>query len=327
MTMKSALSASRLRAVSLSVSPFLNDEASAEKFTMSAVSRCAASSKLMRVRVDGSMNKLTTVLPRNAGTFLIARPPPPLNALAVSSTVTISSPWSDSMSSRCLRFQLILFCQHDLVRQVWNVQPHAHFFRNGGRHIFADVICLDGQFAMATVTQHCELDFFWPAKIVERIHRGARRATGEQHVVHQHHGFTGHIERHDGRMNGRRGALTQIIAVHAHIQNADGNGQFPDFRQNFSKPECELVAHERNTHQHDLRADFVALGDLVRDARERALDGGGVKDDGGFRHKKSRTRSAGRSRFAWCVGRSYFPSRPRRAALKEQILSVQFVAA
>ena len=55
MTMKSALSASRLRAVSLSVSPFLSEEASAEKLMMSAVSRCSASSKLMRVRVDGSM--------------------------------------------------------------------------------------------------------------------------------------------------------------------------------------------------------------------------------------------------------------------------------
>ena len=36
MTMKSALSASRLRAVSLSVSPFLNEDASAEKLMMSA---------------------------------------------------------------------------------------------------------------------------------------------------------------------------------------------------------------------------------------------------------------------------------------------------
>src|SRR5450756_2309730 len=169
MTMKSALSASRLRAVSLSVSPFLNDEASAEKFTMSAVSRCVA----------GSINKLTTVLPRNAGTFLIARSPTALNALAVSSTVTISSTVSDSMSSRCLRFQLILFCQHDLVRLVWNVQPHTHFFGDGGRHVFTDVIRLDGQFAMAAVNQHGELDFFWPAKIVERVQRGARCASAE----------------------------------------------------------------------------------------------------------------------------------------------------
>jgi len=53
----------------LSVSPFLNDDASAEKFTMSAVKRCAASSKLMRVRVDGSMKRLTTVC-RAARDFL-----------------------------------------------------------------------------------------------------------------------------------------------------------------------------------------------------------------------------------------------------------------
>src|ERR1700729_4160155 len=138
MTMKSALSASRLRAVSLSVSPFLKDDASAEKFTMCAVSRCAASSKLMRVRVDGSMNRLTTVLPRKAGTFLIARSPTALNARAVSSTVMISSAVRDSISSRCLRCHFMLFFQHDFVRLVGDVQPHPYFFRDGRRHIFAD---------------------------------------------------------------------------------------------------------------------------------------------------------------------------------------------
>ena len=50
-----------------------------------------------------------------------------------------------------------------------------------------------------------------------------------------------------------------------------------------------MVAADRNADQRDLRAVLVALGNLVRDARERALDGGGVKDDGGVRHKKSRT--------------------------------------
>ena len=82
---------------------------------MSAVSRCAASSKLMRVRVEGSMKRFTTVLPRKAGTFLIARSPTALNALAVSSTVRISSAVRDSISSRCLRFQLILFFQYNRI--------------------------------------------------------------------------------------------------------------------------------------------------------------------------------------------------------------------
>src|SRR5476649_2830387 len=166
MMMKSALSASRLRAVSLSVSPFLNDDASAEKFTMSAVNRCAASSKLILVRVEGSMNKLTTVFPRNAGTFLIARSPTALNALAVSSTVTISSAVSDSMSSRCFLVQLILFFQNDLVRLAGNVQPHAHFFRDGRRHVFPDKIRAHRQFTMTAINQHGELNVFWPAKIV-----------------------------------------------------------------------------------------------------------------------------------------------------------------
>src|SRR5665213_1996022 len=218
MTMKSAFSASRFFAVSFKVSPFLNDDASAEKFTMSAVNRCAASSKLMRVRVDGSMNRFTTVLPRNAGTFLIARSPTALNALAVSSTVTISSAVSDSMSSRCFLFQLILFFQNDGVRLAGNVQPHAHFFRDGRRHVFADEIRTHRQFAMAAVNQHGELDFFWPAKIVQRVHRRARRSAGEQYVVHEHHSPPGDIERHDGGLNHRRGAMRQIIAVHAHIQ-------------------------------------------------------------------------------------------------------------
>ena len=63
----------------------------------------------MRVRVAGSTKKLTIVLPRKAGTFLILRVPTFLNAAAVSSTVMISAAVSDSMSSRCLRFQLNFF--------------------------------------------------------------------------------------------------------------------------------------------------------------------------------------------------------------------------
>ena len=73
----------------------------------SALNRIAASSKLIRVRVEGSMKRLTTVLPRSAGTFLMARSPTALNARAVSSTMEISSAVSDWMSSRCLRCHVI----------------------------------------------------------------------------------------------------------------------------------------------------------------------------------------------------------------------------
>src|SRR5207249_7199835 len=71
----SACNASRLRAVSLSVSPFVRLEVVAEILITSALRRNAASSKEVRVRVLGSTKKLTSVLPRNAGTFLISRVP------------------------------------------------------------------------------------------------------------------------------------------------------------------------------------------------------------------------------------------------------------
>ena len=109
-TIMSALSASSVLPVSRSVSPFLSDDDSAVKLITSALSRKAASSKLMRVRVDGSTKRLTTVRPRRAGTFLIARSPTALKARVVSRMMRISSALSDSMSSRCLRVQFIRCC-------------------------------------------------------------------------------------------------------------------------------------------------------------------------------------------------------------------------
>ena len=91
----SALSASKFLAVSFNVSPFFREEASAVKLITSALNRCAASSKLIRVRVEGSIKRLTTVLPRKAGTFLITRSPTALKARAVTSTVKISSTLGD----------------------------------------------------------------------------------------------------------------------------------------------------------------------------------------------------------------------------------------
>jgi hypothetical protein len=47
-----------------------------------------------------------------------------------------------------------------------------------------------------------------------------------------------------------------------------------------------------DAHQHDLGAGFVALGDFVCDARQGAVDGGGVEDDGfSSEHKKTNRRA------------------------------------
>ena len=71
--MQSGAMASRLSAVSSSVSPLLTLDDETLIFTASAERRFAASSNDVRVRVEDSKNRLMTVLPRRAGTFLTSR--------------------------------------------------------------------------------------------------------------------------------------------------------------------------------------------------------------------------------------------------------------
>ena len=103
MMIASGAIASRLRAVSISVSPLVTDEVEAEMLMESADRRLAAISKLVRVRVDDSKKKLMIVLPRRVGTFLIARLETSLNDVAVSRIVVISSTDKSLMPNKSFR--------------------------------------------------------------------------------------------------------------------------------------------------------------------------------------------------------------------------------
>src|SRR5215470_11819173 len=163
----SACSASRLRAVSLSVSPLVRLEVVAEILITSALNRSAANSNDVRVRVLGSTKKFTSVFPRRAGTFLISRVPTCLNASAVSRIKLISSEESSRRPSRSLRVQRMvigrykysLSLQLDGIRfAVGLLKPYPHLFATGCRQILSDVIGANGQLAMTAINQHRELD-------------------------------------------------------------------------------------------------------------------------------------------------------------------------
>ena len=99
-TTTSGAIASRLRAVSSRVSPFTVEEDDPEMLTASADSRLAAISNDVRVRVDGSRNRLMTVLPRSVGTFLMGRSAISRNRSPRSRIVVSSSGVSVSIPSR-----------------------------------------------------------------------------------------------------------------------------------------------------------------------------------------------------------------------------------
>jgi len=129
---------------------------------------------------------------------------------------------------------------------------------------------------MTAIDQHRELNSFRPAEIIQGIHRGANRPAAEEYIVHEHDRFAGDIERDDGRLDVRRGALVQIISMHGNIQVAGGNRMLPDLREQAGQFFRERHSAALYADQRHFRARFVALGDFVRDARERALDGLGV---------------------------------------------------
>ena len=92
--------ASRLRAVSTRVSPLLTELPALATLTVSALSRFSANSNEIRVRVEASKKRLTMVLPRSAGTFLMARSLTSLKGSAVSRMSRICSRLSASRPVR-----------------------------------------------------------------------------------------------------------------------------------------------------------------------------------------------------------------------------------
>ena len=162
--------------VSRRLSPLLTLLDDTAKFMVSALSRFAAVSKLVRVRVESSKNKLTTFLPRSAGTFGMVR-------------CEISAMWSVS-SNRAWR---------SVAGEVGDRQEVLHAITTPSgltrtsssparRQVLADVVGPDRQLAMAAVDDDGELHGVRPAVVVERVERGAHRAAGEEHVVDQHDG-------------------------------------------------------------------------------------------------------------------------------------------
>ena len=67
----------------------------------SAESRLAAASNEMRVRVESSKKRFTTVRPRSAGSFLIGRSASERSSSAVLSTSSASSRVRSAALSRC----------------------------------------------------------------------------------------------------------------------------------------------------------------------------------------------------------------------------------
>jgi hypothetical protein len=195
MTTMSMRIASRLRAVSTSVSPFDTDEPVSEMLTVSALSRFSANSNEMRVRVEASKKRLTIVLPRSTGTFLMRRSEISLNGSAVSRMPRMSSRESVSRPMRSLPRETVessrgvgpridqlhagtavdVRNEHldPLVRQDLERTPHD--------------VGVDGSSRPPRSTSTQSRNALRPPPIVQLVQRRASGAPGVRHVVDDDH--------------------------------------------------------------------------------------------------------------------------------------------
>src|SRR3972149_1501964 len=160
-TNMSACMADRLSTVSSRVSPLVCEDTGMFRLMTSADRRLAAISNVVRVRVEGSKNKLNTDLPRNSGTFLTSRAVTPTKEVAVSRIWVRISRGRPSMVSRCCSSPLSFSCGLRIQFQpefaVLAPVEHQHAPRRhlqSGAHILGG----DRQLAPAAVDQHGEAD-------------------------------------------------------------------------------------------------------------------------------------------------------------------------
>src|SRR5512135_403242 len=129
----------------------------------SADRRLAAISNVVRVRVEGSKNRLNTLLPRISGTFFTSRSVTPTNDSAVLTSCSRTARGSPSIDSRCCSSPCALSCGLAAIGQlqrqaavVGALQPQplvrGHLDRGAG------VLRGDRQLAPAPVGEHHQRD-------------------------------------------------------------------------------------------------------------------------------------------------------------------------
>src|SRR5262249_30802822 len=176
----SACMAERLSTVSSSVSPLVCEDDAIARLMTSADRRFAAISNVVRVRVDGSKNRLNTDLPRRSGTFLTSRSVTPTNEAAVSRICVTISRGRPSMVSRCCSSPRSLSCGFRIGEhqgELSGVVAHeSQQLSARHRERRADVLRGDGELPLAAVDEDRELDLAWTPVIEQLVHRGPDRA-------------------------------------------------------------------------------------------------------------------------------------------------------
>src|SRR5579885_1312056 len=276
MTIASGRIAASVFSVSTSDSPLETLDACAVIEMVSAPRRLAAISKLVRVRVDASKNRFTTMRPRSRSSFPRPRgwKSRARSRIAwISWRVRFSIP-SSPRNSSTLRRPLD---QQNFLGGVDLVEFHFDDLVRGGLHPPAGVTGLNGQLAMAAINQNQQLHARGPAVIEQGVERGPDGAAGVQHVVHQNDVAAGDRERDFGAVDhGRLPDRGKIVAIQVDVENADGNFALLQRFNFLGKPLRQGNAPAADADKRQTVQIRRALQNLVRQPHQGAVDFAGA---------------------------------------------------
>ncbi len=254
----------------------------------SADSRSAAASKEMRVRVESSKKRLTTVRPRRVGSFLIGRSATQGHLLGGvedqdgvvagevggRDEVTLHlgfSGWLEGFQA-CGRAEgrrtsperaygsvpatarprggLLDAEQHGVAAVLPGELDLDRLPQRRGE-VLADVVRADGEFPVAAVDEDRELHRARAADVAERVEGGADRAAGEEHVVDQDdQAALDPLAGDVGAGQGARRAQPQVVAVHGDVERSDRRLPAGDLFEFVGEPTGEEHAPGRDAEQH-----------------------------------------------------------------------------
>ena len=242
MTTTSGLIASMLRAVSSRVSPLVVELDEPEMLTASAERRLAAISNDVRVRVDASRNRFTTVFPRRVGTFLIGRWAISRKRSPRSRIVEMSALASPSIPSRWRWGKpgwLIgrLLAHRDPIGFAFLSQHDPDRLLGRGLQADPHEVGMDGQLPATPVDQGRQLHRPGSPVVSQDVHGRADGSPGVQHVVDQHDGPALDRDRQVGRTYLRLGQPQEdVVPVERDVDRPQGWPLLPGLGEHLDHP-------------------------------------------------------------------------------------------
>lgn len=140
-------------------------------------------------------------------------------------------------------------------------------------HRLPNIIGFDGKLPMAPVNQNAELNRLGSSIIKQCIHGRTNRASGVQHVVHEHDRQVHNRKMNFGPLNYRLGRNSgEVVAVKIDIQIPYRHLYFFEFKDRFRQPVGQRNTAPTDTDKSQVFGSVIAFNNLMRQPIQSPLD-------------------------------------------------------